>query len=85
MAIISPAFLLIGIGFPELLVLLFILLIGLGGTGLWIVALVDCITKEADVGNNKVVWVLVIALTHIVGAALYFIVRRPQRIAELGR
>jgi len=29
--------------------------------GVWIWMLVDCATKEADTGNNKVVWILVIA------------------------
>jgi len=58
---------------------------GIIGTGLWVWILVDCATKEADTGNNKIVWVLVIALTHLIGAAIYYFVRRPQRMAELGR
>jgi hypothetical protein len=44
-----------------------------------------CATKEADTGNNKIVWALVIALTHFVGALIYLFVRRPQRMAEMGR
>jgi hypothetical protein len=87
-----PGFLLSGIlgavwASLSLLVLiaLLFLLIGIGGTGLWIWMLVDCATKEPDTGNSKVTWVLIIALTHIIGAAIYFFVRRPQRIAELGR
>jgi hypothetical protein len=73
-----------GLGFPELL-LLFMLLFFVGGTALWIWMLVDCATREADTGNNKVVWILVIALTNFIGALIYLLVRRPQRIAELGR
>ncbi len=76
-----------GLGFPELLVVMFLFFVvfGIGGTGLWIWMLVDCATKEPDTGNHKVTWVLVIALTHIIGALIYLLVRRPQRIAELGR
>jgi dolichyl-phosphate-mannose--protein O-mannosyl transferase len=67
-----------------LLVLLAFLVL-IGGTGLWIAMIVDCVTKEPDTGNNKVVWILVIVLAHFIGALIYLLVRRPQRIAELGR
>jgi len=74
-----------GLGFPELIVILFVFGICIGGTGLWVWALVDCATKEADSGSNKVTWVIIIAFTHFIGALIYLFVRRPQRIAELGR
>lgn len=63
----------------------FAILIGTAGTVLWIWMLIDCVTKESDQGNTKIVWVLVIALTHVLGALIYLIVRRPQRKRELGR
>jgi hypothetical protein len=48
----------------------------------WIWMLIDCVTKEADTGN-KVVWVIIILFSHIVGAlAYYFFVRRPRRFAQ---
>lgn len=59
-------------------------LIGILGTVFWIWMLVDCATKESSQGNDKIVWVLVIALTHVIGAAIYFFVRRPTRMRELG-
>ena len=74
-----------GLGFSDLLFILPFFGITIGGTGLWIAMLVDCVTKEADTGKNKVAWILGIALTHCIGAAVYLLVRRPQRIAELGR
>jgi hypothetical protein len=75
-----------GLGLPELLIIfVFFGLFGVVGTGLWIWMLVDCATKEADTGNNKVAWVIVIALAHFVGALLYLIFRRPERKLELGR
>ncbi len=82
-----PAFLGVGgIGLPEILII-FILFIGFGvlGTAFWIWMLVDCVTKESDAGNNKLAWILVIAIAHFLGAAIYFFFRRQQRIAELGR
>lgn len=50
----------------------------------WIWALYECLTKESSEGNDKLVWVLVILLTPIVGALIYTLVRRPERIRTLG-
>ena len=50
----------------------------------WIWALIDCVRNESSEGNTKIVWVLVIVFLHVIGALLYFIVRRPRRIAEKG-
>ena len=67
-------------------VLPFILLeIGLLGTFLWAGILVDCVTREPNQGNDKPVWVIIIVFTSLIGAALYFFIRRPQRLIEVGR
>ena len=58
--------------------------IGVLGTIFWIWMLVDCATKEPNHGNDKIVWILIILLTHFIGAAIYFFVRRPQRALESG-
>jgi hypothetical protein len=71
-------------GFLELLILLPVFFIGILGTVFWIWMLIDCASNESSQGNDKVVWILVIALTHFLGAAIYFLVRRPQRMRELG-
>jgi hypothetical protein len=52
---------------------------------LWIWMLIDCLTKEPSEGNDKVIWVLVIIFAHWIGALIYLLVRRPQRIAKYGR
>jgi uncharacterized membrane protein YedE/YeeE len=52
--------------------------------GFWIWMLVDCATNEPDTGNNKVVWIIIIVFAHIIGAILYYVVRRDQRIAAVG-
>ena len=51
----------------------------------WIWMLVDCITKEPSQGNDKIIWILVIIFTHFIGAFLYLLIRRPERIREHGQ
>jgi len=58
--------------------------IGIGGLVLWIWTLIDCINNETDEGNERVIWVVVIAAAQLIGALIYLIVRRPKRIAILG-
>lgn len=60
-------------------------LLSLAGTALWIWMIVDCATREPSEGNDKVIWILVIVLTHWIGALIYLLARRPQRIARYGR
>lgn len=71
----------------DLIGMMFLLLwcvVALGGTVFWIWMLVDCAKHEPRKGNDRIVWVLVIALTHFVGALIYFFARRPDRIREAG-
>ncbi len=51
---------------------------------LWIWTLIDCIKNEPTEGNERIVWVVVIAATHWIGALIYLIIRRPQRKILLG-
>lgn len=69
----------------ELLLFLGVGVLGVLGTVLWIWMLIECATKESSTGNDKIVWIIVIALTHWIGALIYFVVRRPKRIAETGQ
>jgi len=63
---------------------LFFVVLGMGGTILWVWMLVDCATKEPSDGNDKIIWMLVILFTHLLGALIYYFVRRPQRILLYG-
>jgi hypothetical protein len=74
-------------GFSLALLFLFgiIFVIGILGSIFWIWMLIDCLMKEPDQGNSKLVWVIVIFFLHFVGAAIYFFVRRPERISMYGR
>lgn len=60
--------------------------IGLGtlGTFFWIWMLIDCARYEPRDGNDRIVWVVIIALTHLVGALIYYFARRPERIKQHG-
>jgi Phospholipase_D-nuclease N-terminal len=69
----------------QILFLLIVLPIAVGACAFWIWMLVECLTKEADTGNTKIAWLLAILLAQIVGAVIYYFVRRPRRYAELGR
>jgi hypothetical protein len=58
---------------------------GLAGFCFWLWMLIECATKESNQGNDRLVWVVIIVFTSIVGALVYCFVRRPQRYAELHR
>lgn len=62
-----------------------LVLLAIAGTVFWIWALIDCATKEPNEGNQKVVWILVIVFTHFLGAMLYVLIRRPDRVRQFGR
>ena len=66
-----------GLGTPEIIILL-------GLFAFWAWSLVDCVMNESSTGNDRVVWLLVILCGHGFGALIYFFVRRPKRITELG-
>lgn len=50
-----------------------------------IFTLIDCAMHEPSEGNTKLVWILIIIFGLGVGPLIYFLVRRPERIATLGR
>ena len=54
------------------------------GSIFWIWMIIEAATKEASEGNDKITWIIIIVFTHVLGALLYFFVRRPKRKADLG-
>ena len=65
------------------LFVIYVLLALLAGFAFWIWMIVDCATKESNTGNDKVVWIIVIVFTQIIGALIYYFARRrPRRFAE---
>jgi hypothetical protein len=66
---------------------LFIFVFGFGviGTLFWLWMIIDCPTKEPSEGNDKLIWIIIIVFTHLLGALVYFVIRRPKRIHEYGK
>jgi hypothetical protein len=71
----------------ELLIILpacLITLIAILGSIFWIWMIVDCVRNEPAESNDKIVWILVILLTHFIGALIYFFARRQPRRRATG-
>ena len=77
----------IGINLPalvfEIISLSMILILTIGSI-FWVWMIIEAATKEASEGNDKITWIIIIVFTHVLGALLYFFVRRPKRKADLG-
>ncbi len=58
---------------------------GLVLMAIWIWTLIDCYRNEPRTDSTWALWLIVIILGQIFGAAIYLLVRRPQRIATYGR
>jgi hypothetical protein len=76
-----------GVGFAilPLFFIVFTVLFILALVAFWMWSIIDCATKESDIGNNKLVWILIILFGGVIGSAVYILVRRPKRKAEVGR
>lgn len=63
-----------------LVMFLLILTIVIGGTILWILMLIDILQRDFTKKDDKSMWLLVVALTHWVGALIYYFVGRKQGV-----
>ncbi len=54
------------------------IIIAIVATIFWLWMLIDSITNAALNGTEKLIWVLVILFTHILGAILYFLLARGK-------
>ena len=52
---------------------------GLITCAFWVWMIIDCATNPGLVGNEKLIWVLIVLLAHFLGALIYFFVARPKR------
>jgi hypothetical protein len=48
----------------------------------WVSVLADCLLNEPNDGWGKIVWVLAIILTFVIGAGIYHLGRRPRRLSQ---
>lgn len=60
-------------------------LLGAAALALWIWMIVEVVTKEPPEEPNKLMWVLIVVLLGWLGALIYLIARRPERIRTYGR
>ena len=74
------------LGGLELLLFIFVLApLGLACLVFWVWMLIDAIKSRALSDTEKLIWVLVILFTHLLGAAIYFFVgRSPNRRVPAG-
>ncbi len=69
----------------EILLLLSLLPLGLLGTVFWIWMLVDAARNRGLDQNERLVWIVVVAVLHLLGAIIYFFAGRPKRkLAPVG-
>ena len=55
------------------------------GFAFWIWMMIDCATKEPSTGNDKLVWIIIIVFTQIVGVDILLSkapAKAPRRVAE---
>jgi len=53
-------------------------LVALAMIAFWLWMLIDVITKCPSEENKKVIWILVVIFTGIIGAIIYYFVQRPK-------
>ena len=69
----------IGFGIPELFLVLFLAPLALLTFAFWIWMLVHAISNNGLTDIEKLIWVIVILFTHVIGAVIYFFAGRPKR------
>ncbi|GBD90150.1 hypothetical protein BMS3Abin04_00866 [bacterium BMS3Abin04] len=67
------------LGVAELVIVVIFVLIPLL---LWVIPLID-ILKNEFVGNNKIVWILVVLFLPVLSGILYFIIGRKQKVPNM--
>lgn len=60
-------------------------MLSLASLVLWIWVLVDVLRNETDENNQRLIWGLVVGFTYVIGAVLYLIIRRPERMNTAGK
>jgi hypothetical protein len=70
---------------PILILLLIPLAFVILSTIFWIATLVDCAVNEPSEGNDKLIWIIILIFTHALGALIYRLARRPERIRLYGK
>lgn len=62
----------IAIGFFSSMFMLFLLIIGTSAFWIWMV--IDCVQRDFEDKNEKVIWILILLFIQIIGALVYYFV-----------
>ncbi|MBU0648152.1 PLDc N-terminal domain-containing protein [Patescibacteria group bacterium] len=58
---------------------IFIFVVVVGGSILWVVMLIDVVSRDFKRSEDKTMWLLIVCLTGVVGALIYyFMVKRKE-------
>ena len=61
-----------------------IVFLALAAQVFWLWMFIECLVKEPSGGNEKLLWALIIFFGNLLGALLYFVIRRNERIEQYG-
>jgi hypothetical protein len=53
-------------------------------TAFMIWMIVDCAIHESRVGNERLIWIIITVFVPYLGAIVYYVFRRPERIRAFG-
>ena len=70
-------------GIELIVILLFVVPIILAIFAFWIWMLISAVQNKGLTEGEKIAWVLVIALLHVLGSLIYFFVGHPKRKTPL--
>ena len=62
-----------------ILLFVFLGLLAILASIFWIWMLVDCSMNPGLTDTQKIIWVLIVLFTHLIGAIIYYFVARPRR------
>jgi peptidoglycan/LPS O-acetylase OafA/YrhL len=67
-----------GMGVVGCVIMALVAVLALASFAFWLWMLIDAITKMPSGGNTKLIWILVLVFTGVIGALIYYFVQRPK-------
>jgi hypothetical protein len=67
-----------GMGVVGCVIMALVAVLALASFAFWLWMLIDAITRIPSGGNTKLIWILVIVFTGVIGALIYYFVQRPK-------
>ena len=57
-----------------------LIILGILGFVLWVLMIIDVAKRKFKQENDKIMWILIIALTGVIGALIYyFMIKKPNK------